>query len=174
MSDPFIAEIRAFPFNFVPKGWAACNGQLLSIRENTALFSLLGITYGGDGRSTFGLPNLQGAVAMHPGTGPGLTPRSLGETGGTATVTLQASQMPAHSHGLRASNEPGEDREVSGRVTARSLGGPLYAAPGNATPVTLAPEAVTPVGDNQPHNNMMPYLVMNYCIAVQGLYPPRG
>src|SRR5688572_26556496 len=109
MADPFVAEIRIYPFNFAPRGWAFCNGQLMPLSQNTALFSLLGTTYGGDGRSTFGLPNLQGSAVMHPGQGPGLSLRSLGETGGSDTVTLLQSGIPAHTHALVASNEIGED-----------------------------------------------------------------
>lgn len=173
MADPFVAEIRIFPFNFAPKGWAFCNGQILPISQNTALFSLLGTTYGGDGRSTFALPNLQGAAAMHPGQGPGLSPRGLGETGGSKTVTLLPSEMPTHSHSLLASNETGEDRKAVGEAMARSTGGALY-GPVPANPVALAPESLPAAGGSQPHNNMMPYLTLNFCIALQGIYPPRG
>ena len=173
MSDPFVAEIRIFPFNFAPKGWAFCNGQLLPISQNTALFSLLGTNYGGDGRSTFGLPNLQGRAVMHPGQGPGLSPRSLGETGGSDTVTLLQSQMPSHTHALVASNEIGEDRKAAGEAAARSTGGPLY-GPVPATPVALAVESVSVLGGSQPHNNLMPYLTLNFCIALQGVFPPRS
>ena len=170
--DPFVAEIRIFPFNFAPRGWAFCNGQLMPISQNTALFSLLGTNYGGDGRSTFGLPNLQGAAAMHPGQGPGLSLRNLGETGGQDNVTLLQTQMPVHTHALEASNEIGEDRKAAGEAVARSTGGPLY-GPLPATPAALAPESVTPIGGSQPHNNLMPCLIMNFCIALQGVFPPR-
>ena len=172
MADPFVAEIRVFPFNFAPRGWAFCNGQLMPISQNTALFSLLGTNYGGDGRSTFGLPNLQGSAAMHPGPGPGLSLRNLGETGGSDTVTLLPSEMPSHTHALVASNEIGEDRKAAGEAVARSTGGPLY-GPVPATLVALAPEAVQPAGGGLPHNNLMPYLTMNFCIALQGVFPPR-
>ena len=173
MADPFVAEIRIYPFNFAPRGWAFCNGQLLPISQNTALFSLLGTNYGGDGRSTFGLPNLQGRAVMHPGQGPGLSLRGLGETGGSDTVTLLQSQIPSHTHALVASNEIGEDRKAVGEAMARSTGGPLY-GPVPATPVALAPEAVVPTGGSQPHNNLMPYLTLNFCIALQGVFPPRS
>lgn len=172
MADPFVAEIRLFPFNFAPRGWAFCNGQLMPISQNTALFSLLGTTYGGNGQSNFALPNLQGAAAMHPGTGPGLSPRTLGETGGSATATLLQSQIPAHAHGLLASNEIGEDRRAVGEAVARSTGGPLY-GPVPATPVAMAPQAVAPAGGDLPHNNLMPYLTLSFCIALQGVFPPR-
>jgi microcystin-dependent protein len=176
MADPFVAEIRIFPFTFAPKGWAFCNGQLMPLSQNTALFSLLGVTYGGDGKSTFALPNLQGSAAMHPGQGPGLSPRQLGEVGGTETVTLLEPEMPAHSHSLVASNEFGEDRKPGNEAVARSTGGPLY-GPLPVAPATLtamAPMAVVPAGGSLPHNNMMPYLTLNFCIALQGVFPPRS
>src|SRR5689334_791894 len=126
MADPFVAEIRIFPFNFAPRGWAFCNGQLLPISQNTALFSLLGTTYGGDDRSNFALPNLLGRAAMQPRQGPGLTVRTLGESGGADSVPLAISQLPSHGHTLIASNETGEDRRAVGEAMARSTGGPLY------------------------------------------------
>ena len=172
MADPFVAEIRIFPFNFAPRGWAFCDGQLMPISQNTALFSLLGTTYGGNGQSTFGLPNLQGSAAMHPRQGPGLSLRDLGETGGEQIVTLLQSEIPAHSHGLMASNETGEDRKAVGEAMARSTGGPLY-GPVPTTPVALALEALPVAGSSLPHNNMMPYLTLSFCIALQGVFPPR-
>src|SRR5687768_16033688 len=158
MADPFVAEIRIFPFNFAPKGWAWCDGQLMPLSQNTALFSLLGTTYGGNGKSNFALPDLQGRAPMHPGQGPGLSLHDLGETGGSETVTLLESEIPAHSHALRAVNDagdlvaPGPTRSLSG-----STGGQLYAAATNPL-VAMAPEALAPAGGDQPHNNMMPYL----------------
>jgi microcystin-dependent protein len=173
MADPFVAEIRIFPFNFAPLGWAFCNGQILPISQNTALFALLGVNFGGDGRSTFALPNLQGSAPMHPGQGPGLSPHSLGETGGAQYVTLQQTEIPLHTHTLAGSNEIGEDRKPASEAFARSTGGPLYGAvPASLT--TMAPEALSPTGGSQPHNNMMPYLTLNFCIALQGVFPPRG
>jgi microcystin-dependent protein len=172
MSNPFLAEIRIFPFNFPPKGWAFCDGQLLSISQNTALFSLLGTTYGGDGKSNFALPNMQGSAPMHPGQGPGLSLHDLGETGGSDTVTLLESEMPQHSHALTASNRQGTDQSPINEMFAGGVGGiNLYAAPASITP--LANSAVAPAGGNQPHNNLMPYLTLNFCIALQGVYPPR-
>jgi microcystin-dependent protein len=172
MADPFVAEIRIFPFNFAPKGWAFCNGQLLPLSQNTALFSLLGTTYGGDGRSTFALPNLQGSAPMHPGQGPGLSPHDLGEQGGSDTVTLLQSELPAHSHALNASNgpanlqAPGSDR-VLGRANVNTyLDNP-------ANPVAMAPQALSAAGGSLPHNNLMPYLTLNFNIALQGVFPPR-
>jgi len=173
MADPFVAEIRIFPFNFAPRGWAFCNGQLLPISQNTALFSLLGTTYGGNGQSNFALPNLQGSAAMQPGQGPGLSLRDLGEVGGSDTVTLLQSEIPAHAHALMASNEIGEDRKAVGEAMARSTGGPLY-GPVPASPVAMAFEALPVAGSSFPHNNLMPYLTLNFCIALQGVYPPRG
>lgn len=171
--DPFVAEIRIFPFNFAPKGWAMCNGQLLPISQNTALFSLLGTTYGGDGRSTFALPNLQGSVPMHPGQGPGLSLHDLGETGGSESVTLLTSEMPAHNHGLMATPLPGDVNNPTGNALARSAEGSVYSAAG-PTPATLSPNTLAPTGGSQPHNNMQSYLTLLFCIAMQGVYPPRS
>ena len=172
MADPFVAEIRIFPFNFAPRGWAWCDGQLLPLSQNTALFSLLGTTYGGNGKSNFALPDLQGRAPMHPGQGPGLSLHDLGETGGSETVTLLESEMPSHSHAMRVANDVGEDR-IPGpdQVLARSTGGLLYAEPGPL--VVMAPEALTMAGGDQPHNNMQPYLTFYFCIALQGVFPPR-
>lgn len=172
MADPFVAEIRIFPFNFAPKGWAWCDGQLLPLSQNTALFSLLGTTYGGDGKSNFALPDLQGRAPMHPGQGPGLSLHDLGETGGSETVTLLESEIPAHSHALRTFNDVGEDR-IPGpaEALARSTGGLLYAAPGSL--VSMAPQALAPAGGDQPHNNLQPYLTFYFNIALQGVFPPR-
>ena len=173
MADPFVAEIRIFPFNFAPKGWAFCDGQLLPISQNTALFSLLGTTYGGDGKSTFALPNMQGNAPMHPGQGPGLSLHDLGETGGEPTVTLLGTEMPIHSHGLMASGQPGEDPTPGPtEALARSTGANLYQTTATGL-VQLAPQAVAPTGGGQPHNNMQPYLTLNFCIALQGVFPAR-
>jgi microcystin-dependent protein len=171
MANPFLAEIRIFPFNFPPKGWAFCDGQLMSISQNTALFSLLGTTYGGDGKSNFALPNLQGCAPMHPGQGPGLSLHILGETGGSDTVTLLQTEIPAHTHALTASNSQGTDQSPINEMFAGGVGGiNLYAAPAS---ITQLANNVTPAGGDQPHNNMMPYLTLNFCIALQGIYPPR-
>ena len=172
MADPFVAEIRIFGFNFAPKGWAFCNGQILPISQNTALFSLLGTTYGGDGKSTFALPDLQGSVPVHPGQGKGLSLYDLGQTGGSETVTLIESEIPVHTHLLKAFNDVGEDR-IPGPTEslARSTGGLLYAAP--AAAATMAPQALSVAGASFPHNNMMPYLTLSFCIALQGVFPPR-
>lgn len=175
MANPFVAEIRVFPFNFAPRGWAFCNGQLFPISQNTALFSLLGTTYGGDGRSTFALPDLRGRVPMQPGQGPGLTLRELGETGGSDTVQLLESEMPNHRHAQRASTAEADLRVPSGsaaRVLAAPLD-PIYAPP-EGTRVATSPLQFGPAGGNQPHNNLMPYLTLSYCIALQGVFPQRG
>ena len=172
MADPFVAEIRIFPFNFAPRGWAWCDGQLLPLSQNTALFSLLGTTYGGNGKSNFALPDLQGRAPMHPGQGPGLSLHDLGETGGSETVSLLESEMPSHSHALQVRNDVGEDR-IPGpsEALARSTGGLLYA---NASSlVAMSDNALPPAGGDAPHNNMMPYLTFYFCIALQGVFPPR-
>jgi len=174
MADPFVAEIRIFPFNFAPRGWAFCNGQLMPISQNTALFSLLGTTYGGDGKSNFALPDLQGRAPMHPGQGPGLSLHDLGETGGSETVTLLESEIPAHTHAMMASTQPGEDPTPGpAEALARSVGASLYQTTTNAF-LPMSPNAIAPVGGSLPHNNMMPYLTLNFCIALQGVFPPRG
>lgn len=172
MADPFIAEIRVFPFNFAPRGWAQCNGQILPISQNTALFSLLGTVYGGDGKSTFALPNLQGSIPLHPGQGQGLSLRDLGEQGGSSAVTLLHSEIPAHTHSARAAPDSADLQiPAAGRSLARA-GGLAYAPAASLTP--MAPEGVSPTGGDLPHNNLMPTLTLNFCIALQGVYPPRG
>ncbi len=171
--DPFVAEIRIFPFNFAPKGWAFCDGQILPLSQNTALFSLLGTTYGGDGKSNFALPNMQGNAPMHPGQGPGLSLHDLGETGGTDTVSLLESEIPSHGHALRASSQPGEDASAATEALGRSLGANLYQDQLNTNLVTMDDRMIAPAGGDQPHNNLQPYLTLNFCIALQGVYPPR-
>ena len=174
MADPFVAEIRIFPFNFAPKGWAWCDGQLLPISQNTALFSLLGTTYGGDGRSTFALPNLQVQAPMHPGQGPGLSLHDLGETGGSDTVTLLESEIPSHGHSLQGTASIANQNNPADKLFGRPFGGgSRFKAPAGATAVTLASQAVAPAGGDQPHNNLMPYLTCYFNIAMQGVYPPR-
>jgi len=173
--DPFVAEIRIFPFNFAPKGWAFCDGQILPLSQNTALFSLLGTTYGGDGKSNFALPNMQGNAPMHPGQGPGLSLHDLGETGGSETVSLLESEIPSHSHQLRASVENGTQGTLTPNITlATSVGGTLYQSTTNQNLVSMNGNALAPAGGDQPHNNMQPYLTLNFCIALQGVYPPRS
>ena len=172
MADPFVAEIRIFPFNFPPKGWAWCDGQLLPLSQNTALFSLLGTTYGGDGKSNFALPDLQGRAPMHPGQGPGLSLHDLGETGGSETVTLLESEIPAHSHAWRADTLDLADVNVVSATASYALssGGTLYQAASNTS---LSGQALAPAGGDQPHNNLQPYLTLYFNIALQGVFPPR-
>jgi microcystin-dependent protein len=171
MADPFVAEIRMFPYTFAPKGWAFCNGQLLPISQNTALFALLGTFYGGDGKSTFALPDLQDASPMHSGQAAGGSEHFLGEMSGSPFVTLLESEIPAHSHTFMANNGPANSRAASGNVFARTVGGLQYQAPGPI--VQMAFESLAPTGGDQPHNNLMPYLVVHFCIALQGIFPAR-
>jgi microcystin-dependent protein len=172
MADPFVAEIRIYPFNFAPRGWAFCDGQLLPLSQNTALFSLLGTTYGGDGKSNFALPDMQGNAPMHPGQGPGLSLHDLGETGGAETVTLLESEIPSHTHSLMALNLPGNRTNPIGNSISRPVGNP-FLPPAGAPIVPMADVTVSPAGGDQPHNNMQPYLTLNFCIALQGVFPPR-
>lgn len=171
MSEPFIAEIKIFAGNFAPRGYAFCNGQLLPIAQNTALFSLIGTTYGGDGRTTTGLPNLQGRAPMHPGNGPGLSQRNLGQTGGFEQVTLTANQLASHSHQLRARNQPGASDSLDSNVPAVSESA-AYAPSSNL--VAMAPEALGSTGGGQSLENMQPFLVLNFIIALVGTYPSRS
>ena len=172
MADPFVAEIRIFPFNFAPKGWAWCDGQLMPLSQNTALFSLLGTTYGGNGKSNFALPDLQGRAPMHPGQGSGLSLHDLGETGGSETVTLLETEIPAHSHAFQVSVAEALQNDPTQQFYGGGTGINIYAAPGAI--VQMAPESLTPTGGDQPHNNMQPYLTFFFCIALQGVFPPRG
>lgn len=176
MADPFVAEIRIFPFNFAPRGWAWCDGQLLPLSQNTALFSLLGTTYGGNGKSNFALPDLQGRAPMHPGQGPGLSLHDLGETGGSEMVTLLESEIPTHSHQLKATVEDGAQGTLApGVALATSVSGSLYqTATASASLVAMSAQALAPAGGDAPHNNLQPYLTCYFCIALQGVFPPRG
>jgi microcystin-dependent protein len=177
--DPFVAEIRIFPFNFAPKGWAMCNGQTLPISQNTALFSLLGTTYGGNGTSNFQLPNLQGSAPMAPGQGPGLSLHDLGEVGGSTTVTLNTQEMPLHNHSLNANANiantanPANGSYAEGQWVQAPNSGNVNIYTVSAPDTALNQKAIGPAGNSSPHNNMMPYLTLNFCIAMQGVYPPR-
>lgn len=178
MSDPFIGEIRCFGFNFVPQGWASCNGQLLPIQQNAPLFAVLGVTYGGDGRTTFGLPNLQGSVPMHWGQGPSTPATLLGESLGTPTVTLTTAQMPAHNHAVLIADAPGTTPRTAapaaGAYLTDSSGGRVYLANASAN-VSFAPNAISPSGAAaNPHDNMQPFLSTNFCIALQGIFPSKS
>jgi microcystin-dependent protein len=172
MADPFVAEIRIFAFNFAPRGWAWCDGQLMPLSQNTALFSLLGTTYGGDGKSNFALPNLQGSAPMHPGQGPGLSLHDLGEASGTETVTLLEAEIPSHPHALMASASTGNRSAPQNNSLARVTGATPY-APAGTPSATLDPQALVTAGGDQPHNNMQPYLTFYFNIALQGVFPPR-
>lgn len=169
MSEPFVAEIRIFAGNFAPRGWAFCNGQLLPIAQNTALFSLIGTTYGGDGRTTTALPDLQGRIPMHAGRGPGLTERRIGAKTGTESVALAESQIPNHTHQLVGTEEDIDASSPAGNYLA--TGNDLYSATDGST---LAGASVGNAGGGQAHNNMQPYLALNFIIALIGTYPSRS
>jgi len=169
MSEPFIAEIRIFAGNFAPRGWAFCEGQLLPLAQNTALFSLIGTTYGGDGRTTTALPNLAGRAPMHPGTGPGLTMRRLGEKAGAESVVLAETQIPSHTHQLVGTEEDVDGSSAVGNYLG--VGNDLYSATGGSA---LADDSLPDTGGTQAHNNMQPYLALNFIIALQGVYPSRS
>ena len=176
MASPFVAEIRIWACNFAPTGWAQCDGQLLPLSQNTALFSLLGTTYGGDGKSTFALPNLQGMAAVHSGQGQGLSDRFLGESGGETSVTLLNTEMPLHAHTSgRCLNSGGGSTTPVGNIWAVSPAGRgslnLYATPATGA---VNPNALAITGGGLPHNNLQPYLTLNFCIALQGVFPPRN
>lgn len=174
MADPFLAEIRLFAGNFAPSGWATCDGQIMPISQNTALFSLLGTQYGGDGKSTFALPNLRQRAPLGVGQGPGLSERFQGEAGGQTSVTLTAAELPSHAHDMRASSTPATTSSPNGNTLAVSV---------SPTPPYIGPSPLHPMGaavlsgangGGQAHNNVQPYLELNFIIALQGIYPPRG
>jgi microcystin-dependent protein len=173
MSEPFIAEIQIFAGNFAPRGWAFCNGQLLPIAQNTALFSLIGTTYGGDGRTTTALPNLQGRAPMHPGRGPGLADRRLGQRGGTETVTLSEGQMPSHKHQMQAVSDNGDSRSPADNALASSVP-PNVQLYSDGTDAQMNAAVLNPIGGDEPHNNMQPFLALNFIIALVGIYPSRS
>ena len=171
MSEPFVGEIRMFAGNFAPRGWAFCDGQLLAISQNDALFSLLGTIYGGDGRTTFGLPDLRGRVPIHAGSGSGLSPRRLGAKSGAETVTLITKQLPSHTHPVKGTNDAVNSTDPTGRVTASSTTIDLYASV--APTVDFNAAAVPAVGGSRSHSNLMPYLCINFIVALFGIYPSR-
>jgi microcystin-dependent protein len=179
MDNPFLGTISLFAGNFAPRGWALCNGQLMAISQNSALFSILGTTYGGDGVTTFALPNLEGRAPIHWGQGPGLTPRTIGESAGEENVTLISTQMPMHSHAVAASTTVGDQGSPTGNVLAVSAdpdsgGNPLnFIAPASAN-TTMAPGMIAPAGGSQPHDNMQPYLAVTFIIALSGIFPARN
>ena len=169
MSQPFIGEIKMFAGNFAPRNFAFCDGFLLPSAQNTALFSIMGTIYGGDGRTTFGLPDLRGRLPMHAGNGPGLTQRRIGERGGADTATLTMQNMPPHVHNAIATNEAPDTASPANATPAMA---PIYESGGNAT--AMANEALLPTGGGQAHNNQQPYLRLNFIIALQGLFPSRS
>jgi microcystin-dependent protein len=171
VSEPFLGEIRMFGFNFAPQGWAMCNGQLLPIDQNTALFSLLGTQYGGDGQSTFALPDLQSRVAIHQGQGAGLSPYVMGQAGGVEATTISQGQMPAHNHLVQATNHLAKNEKPTGMVLAHPSTA-VYGATSDGT--TMNPAMITNTGGNQPVSEIQPYLVVNFCIALQGIFPSRN
>ena len=174
MSDQFLAEIRIFPFNFPPTGWAFCDGQIMPISQNTALFALLGTVYGGDGKSSFALPDMQGNAPMQPGQGQGLSLRDLGEMSGVESITLLQSEIPVHTHTIFALSDPGTVQiPAPDRVLARSSNADAYQTNTSANLTQMAPQSLALAGGGLPHNNMQPYLPLNFCIALQGIFPQR-
>jgi microcystin-dependent protein len=174
MAEPFIGQIIMSGFNFAPRGYATCDGQLLSIAQNTALFSLLGTQFGGDGRVTFGLPDLRGRVPVHQGQGPGLTPRTMGEQAGEENHTLISTEMPMHNHLLATTNVAGALGTPNGNFLAASSDGAFAFYRPTSDGSTLNPQSIGLAGGNQPHNNMQPYLVINFSIAMEGIFPSRN
>ena len=174
MSEPFLAEIRIFAGTFAPRNWAFCDGQIIPISQNTALFSLIGTTYGGDGRSTTALPNLQGRAPMHPGRGPGLTSRQLGQRGGTEVVTLAEGQMPDHNHLFQGDRGRANSTSPLDKTVVRASSFLPYQQEVTNNLVDMADAALPNTGGSQTHNNMQPFLAINFIIALQGLYPDRG
>ena len=174
MSEPFVGEIRMFAGNFAPRGWAFCDGQLLAVSQNDALFSLLGTIYGGDGRTTFGLPDVRSRLPIHRGTGPGLSPRRLGSKGGEEKVTLTNNQLASHSHNLVVSNQLGNNASPTGQSLAKVAAGNLYKTASTVTTrPAMADNAISVTGGGQSHTNQMPYLCINFIIALFGIYPSR-
>lgn len=172
MSEPFVGEIRMFAGNYAPRGWAFCDGQLLAVSDNDALFSLLGTTYGGNGRTTFGLPDLRGRIPIHPGSGPGLTPRTWGNPGGEESVTVSANQLPSHTHSLKASENTASEIAPHNKVPAQTPTADLY---GDGSTLTeMGTEAITEFGGGSSHNNLMPFLCINFIIALSGIFPSRS
>ncbi len=172
MSEPFVGEIRMFGFNFAPQGWAQCNGQLLPINQNQALFSLLGTTYGGDGTTTFALPDMRSRVPVCQGQGPGLSSYAEGQAGGAETVTLAATQMPGHTHPVKASSSAAGSDPPGGRALARSASHIYTAKPDTST--VMNADMLGDAGGSQPHHNIQPYLAVNFCIALTGIFPSRS
>jgi microcystin-dependent protein len=171
MSEPFLGEIAIFGFNFAPRGWAMCNGQILPISQNTALFSLLGTTYGGNGQTTFALPDLRSRVPVHEGQGPGLSSYDLGQTGGSENVTLTTPQLPLHTHGFTVNASSAATSKSPAGNNPAAFGTVAY---GSTADLQMGPDTTSPTGDSAPHNNVQPYLTLNFCIALEGIFPSRN
>ncbi|MEM7479893.1 MAG: tail fiber protein [Acidobacteriota bacterium] len=171
MSEPFVGEVRMFAGNFAPRGWAFCDGQLLAVSQNDALFSLLGTIYGGDGRTTFGLPDLRGRVPIHAGSGPGLSPRRLGAKAGVENVTLTVNQLPSHTHAMQAANTQANNQQPVGRAPASTIGIDAWAE--DPDPVNFSTQSITNVGGSRSHTNLQPFLCIHFIIALVGIYPSR-
>lgn len=174
MSEPFIGQITIVAFDFAPKGWALCNGQILPIAQNTALFSLLGTTFGGNGQTTFALPDLRGRTPIHWGTGPGLPSVTLGESSGSETVTLTINQLPMHNHIAMATTTPGDMPNPGGNMWAVESQGATFVYSDQTPNGTMAQNAIAPAGGSQPHTNLQPYLTVNFVIALVGIFPSRN
>jgi microcystin-dependent protein len=174
MSDPYIGEIRMFAGNYAPQGWALCNGTLQSISENEALFALIGTTYGGDGQSTFALPDMRGRLPLHQGTGPGLTARVMGQAFGSEMVTLAATQMPSHTHTLVASSADATASVPTGAIPAGQPNDTMYLSSPTASPSSMSASALQPDGGSQPHDNTMPFLCVNFIISLFGIFPQQN
>lgn len=173
MSEPFVGEIRMFAGNFAPRGWAFCDGQLLAVSQNDALFSLLGTIYGGDGRTTFGLPDMRGRIPLHAGSGPGLSQRRLGAKVGVEKVTLTVNQLPNHTHTLQATSQPGAEGSPNDALPAQSTVGVYLQSPNPASIFTLKTDSISQVGGSRSHTNLMPYLCVHFIVALVGIYPSR-
>ena len=173
MSEPFVGEIRMFAGNFAPRGWAFCDGQLLAVSQNDALFSLLGTVYGGDGRTTFGLPDVRGRLPVHAGAGPGLSPRQLGAKLGTETETVTVNQLPSHKHNMQGNNATGNSTNPTGYFAKDAAGSNLYATALSSTQTSMNTNMVTNTGGSRSHSNLMPYLCIHFIIALVGIYPSR-
>lgn len=171
MSEPFVGEIRMFAGNFAPRGWAFCDGQLLAVSQNDALFSLFGSVYGGDGRTTFGLPDLRGRIPIHAGQGPGLSERRLGAKGGEENVTLTVNQLPSHTHPLQATQSQASNTSPAGRAFAPTTFGDVYSS--RFDPQNMSSQAITTVGGSRSHTNLMPFLCVHFIVALVGIYPSR-
>lgn len=174
MSEPFLGEIKMFAGSFAPRSWALCDGQLLAVAQNDALFSLLGTIYGGDGRTTFGLPDMRGRIPIHAGSGPGLTPRNIGSKSGTENETLVVNQLPNHTHTLQANTQAGAQGDAAGTTPSQSTVGVYLQSPNPLSIRQLKAASISQVGSSQRHNNMMPFLCINFIIALAGVYPSRN